>query len=203
MTGRPKGSKAPVTLWTEAERVFIKYEYQDHPIPELTRMLNKRFGAQRTEGSVKAALSRFGFKSGRDGRFKKGNRPSPKAGAKGPNRTSFKKGRKPHTWRPIGTERITKEGYLQRKVSDTGNTVRDYVEVHRLLWEEHHGPIPGGHVVIFKDGDRTNIVIENLMLVSRADHAVMCKMGFYNGAAETKDAALLLVQIIRKRKERR
>jgi hypothetical protein len=98
---------------------------------------------------------------------------------------------------------MTKEGYLQRKVSDTGNTVRDYVEVHRLLWEERHGPIPGSHVVIFRDGDRTNIVIENLMLVSRADHAVMCKMGFYNGAAETKDAALLLAQIIRKRKERR
>jgi len=203
MTGRPKGSKAPVTLWTEAERVFIKHEYQDHPIPELTRILNKRFGTQRTEGSVKAALGRFGFKSGRDGRFKKGGRPSPKAGAKGPNRTSFKKGQRPHTWRPIGTERVTKEGYLQRKVSDTGNTARDYVEVHRLLWEERRGPIPGGHVVIFRDGDRTNIVIENLMLVSRADHAVMCKMGFYNGAAETKDAALLLAQIIRKRKERR
>jgi hypothetical protein len=53
MTGRPKGSKAPMTPWTEAERVFIKYEYQDHPIPELTRMLNKHFGTQRTEGSVK------------------------------------------------------------------------------------------------------------------------------------------------------
>jgi hypothetical protein len=83
--------------------------------------------------------------------------------------TQFRRGDKPHTWRPIGTERLTKEGYLQRKMADTGSTVDDYVEVHRLLWEEHHGPIPAGHTVVFRDKDRTNIAIDNLELISRRE----------------------------------
>lgn len=87
-------------------------------------------------------------------------------------------------------------------MNDTGNTGKDYVEIHRLVWVEHNGPIPKGHIVIFRDGNRENITIDNLMMVSRADHAVLCKMGLYNGAAETKDAALLIAKIIRKRNER-
>jgi hypothetical protein len=47
--------------------------------------------------------------------------------------------------------------------------VSDYVEVHRLLWEEHNGPFPDGHALVFKDRDKTNIVIENLELITRRE----------------------------------
>lgn len=83
--------------------------------------------------------------------------------------TRFKPGHRPHNWHPIGHERISKEGYLQRKMTDTGCTRRDYVPVHHLLWEQHHGPIPDGHVVAFRNGDRSDIRLENLVLISRAD----------------------------------
>jgi hypothetical protein len=83
--------------------------------------------------------------------------------------TQFGKGQMPHNWHPVGHERLTKEGYLQRKMADTGNTVEDYVEVHRLLWEERHGPIPSGLVLVFKDRNKTNIVLENLELITRRE----------------------------------
>ena len=85
--------------------------------------------------------------------------------------TQFKKGSKPQTWRPIGTERLTKEGYLQRKVADTGNTVEDYVEVHRLMWEEAHGLIPEGCVIVFKDGDRKHLDLKNFEVITRGELA--------------------------------
>ena len=202
--GVAKGTK--MVRWNEAQKDFLREHYPNHIAPELTKMLNKQFHLKRTVKQVQSAVKRFGIKSGRDGRFKPGNKPHPDARPKGPNSTSFGKGHKPHNWKPIGHERWYGSGkhkYLQRKVTDTGNTVKDYVEVHRLLWIEHNGPIPEGHIVIFRDSNRENIVIDNLMLVSRGDHAQMCKMGLYNGSPETKDAALLLVKIIRKRKERR
>jgi hypothetical protein len=34
--------------------------------------------------------------------------------------------------------------------------------LHRLIWEEAHGKVPPDHVVIFNDGNKENIVIENL-----------------------------------------
>ena len=36
---------------------------------------------------------------------------------------------------------------------------------HRHIWEEEHGEIPYRHVIIFKDGDKTNCGLDNLMMV--------------------------------------
>lgn len=35
--------------------------------------------------------------------------------------------------------------------------------LHKVIWEEHNGPIPAGYYILFKDNNRENIVIENLM----------------------------------------
>jgi hypothetical protein len=90
----------------------------------------------------------------------------------------FKKGHKPHTWHPIGYERVTEEGYLQRKMTDTGCTSRDFIAVHVMLWREHHGPVPRGYVVVFKDKDKKNILIENLELITRAE--LMRRNSYHN-----------------------
>lgn len=67
----------------------------------------------------------------------------------------FKPGNRPHTWVPVGTLRVSPDGYLQRKLSDTGYWPRDWVGVHRSVWEAAHGPVPEGRVVVFKAGRRT------------------------------------------------
>lgn len=107
-------------------------------------------------------------------RFKKGIVPHNK-GRKMPGyaagrmaETQFKKGVRPHSWKPIGSTRLC-DGYLQRKITDTGYPPRDWKPVHVMLWEEHYGPIPEKHTVCFIDGDKTHIEIANLELVSRAD----------------------------------
>jgi len=41
--------------------------------------------------------------------------------------------------------------------------------MHRLIWEELHGPLPLDHVIIFKDGDRENLVPENLQCLHREE----------------------------------
>lgn len=42
--------------------------------------------------------------------------------------------------------------------------------VHRLEWEKRYGTIPEGYIVHHKDGDKCNWSIDNLELLSRADH---------------------------------
>jgi len=84
--------------------------------------------------------------------------------------TCFKKGHPPHNAHPIGYESISADGYLRRKITSTGCTQRDYVYVHVLLWMSHNGAIPKNHCIIFKDGNKSNIVIENLACISRAEN---------------------------------
>lgn len=89
--------------------------------------------------------------------------------------TRFKPGSRPHTWRPIGSFRISKDGYLQRKETDTGYPPRDWVSVHRAVWEAAHGPIPPKHLVVFRPGMRTNrleeITVDRLECISMAENA--------------------------------
>src|ERR1700743_1887372 len=85
------------------------------------------------------------------------------------NSTSFKPGYRSKSWVPIGTERVTSMGYLQRKVTDTGRAADDWVAVHVLNWEAENGPIPAGHLLAFRDGDKTNVDVANLELISRGE----------------------------------
>lgn len=79
--------------------------------------------------------------------------------------TQFKKGHLPKNHKPVGTERTTKDGYIERKTQDPNK----WELLHRIVWREHNGEIPKGYNIQFKDGDRTNCNIENLYLISRRD----------------------------------
>jgi hypothetical protein len=41
--------------------------------------------------------------------------------------------------------------------------------LHRDIWEEKHGPIPPGMCVVARDGDNSQVRLENLFLLSKPD----------------------------------
>lgn len=173
------------TIWTDAMVETLTKRYPHEPSLSLakefgintSRVYQKaaRMGLKKTPEFLSSPESgRTDGKRGGSGRFKPGHRTWNKgasfnAGGRS-KETQFKKGMKPHTWQPIGAERFSKDGYLQRKAFDTGYPPKDWIGVHILLWQEHHKKdLPKGHAIVFKDGDKTNIVIENLECLSRAE----------------------------------
>lgn len=118
--------------------------------------------------------------------FKKGQ-PSWSKGLKGVvgvqeacRATQFKPGRPAHESRnyvPIGSHRVSKDGYLERKVTDDPAIVpaRRWTAVHRLVWEAANGPIPAGHIVRFRAGMKTAVLEEvtpdRLECITRGEHA--------------------------------
>lgn len=108
---------------------------------------------------------------GKEHQYKKGFTPHNK-GVKMPDevynkvkRTMFKKGIKPHNTQPVGT--------INLRVHTKGR-VYAYIKIrysywrliHRVIWEQHHGPIPSKHIVTFKDGNTLNWDISNLECIS-------------------------------------
>lgn len=87
-------------------------------------------------------------------------------------KTQFKKGNVPSNWKPLGFERKTRDGYIEVKVRDDygEKRVKNFELKHRLLWEQHNGPVPKEMMVKFKDGNKENIVIENLFLASMGEN---------------------------------
>lgn len=183
---KSRGIRAPRVAWTEAQIEQVRSRYPHEKTEKiaadigmtLERTYRKAIsmGLRKTPeylASPDAQRLRRGDNVGAACRFQKGHVPANK-GVKGISypgmeATQFKPGQKPHTWTPIGTERLSKEGYLQRKMADTGCTRRDYVPVHHLIWKEAGQDIPEGFHLAFKDKDKANITLENLELVSRAD----------------------------------
>ena len=45
--------------------------------------------------------------------------------------------------------------------------------LHRVRWEELHGPIPPGHDIHHRNGDRTDNRHENLEIIPHSQHASM------------------------------
>ena len=97
--------------------------------------------------------------------------------------TQFKKGARTgkaaENWKPIGTILPDPEGYLRIKVREAihgkeasgfGNT-KLWPLLQRQVWQEHNGPIPPQHVVVFQDGNRANCAIENLECIHRKELA--------------------------------
>lgn len=115
-------------------------------------------------------------------RFKKGQTPWNKgkkynSGGRSAE-THFKKGRPPQearNYRPIGSTRVSKDGYLEIKISDDHPTpARRWKAAHRVVWEREHGPVPDGHVVVFKPGMKTmdpeQITIDRIDCITRAEN---------------------------------
>jgi len=81
--------------------------------------------------------------------------------------TQFKAGhRDPSRWKPIGSTRLS-DGYVFRKIADTPNVpwTRNWTLEHRRIWAEAHGPVPKGFVLVFRNGDRTDVRLDNLDLI--------------------------------------
>lgn len=173
--------------WTPAEEELLGELYLDTPTADLARLFGRpigqvyqkaaRMGLKKSAAyleSPAACKLRRGENVGAAFRFRKGHRPH-NAGVVGwqsggrSRETQFKAGQRGNKWVPIGTERETKDGYLQRKVADTPLSIRNWKLVHLIVWESLNGPVPPGHAVIFRDGVRTNVEASNLELIRRSD----------------------------------
>lgn len=111
-------------------------------------------------------------------------------------RPGERRGRAAELWLPIGSYRTSKEGYLQRKLTETGITRHDFVPVHHLVWRLHGGTVPRGHALIFRDGDKSNFGINNLELVTRAE--LLRRNSIHRYPPEVKTAIRAVAALTRK-----
>ena len=172
---------------------------------EMARMTNEKFGTNWTQTGMKQFRQRHGIKSGVTGWYRKGNPPATKGKKQSEycspeaiersKKTRFKKGNIPHNTLPVGTIRANGHGDLIVKVQETGGQWERWRYLSRVVWEQHNGPIPEGMAVSFKNGDRSDCSIENLMLISRGENAALTRMHYRFEDPEMTEVGLNIVRL--------
>ena len=199
-------------IWTTSEDDLLRSRYADEPTESIAAALNRTLSAIYSRvsalGIAKSEtflarmrsdqLQRLGV-VGEATRFAAGQTPWNRGirhnvGGRS-SETRFKPGHKTHNWRPIGYERMTWDGYLERKVTDTGVKRIDYRLVHHLVWRAAGREIPPGHALTFRDGDKRNFDLDNLELLPRKQ--LMQRNSCYNYGPEVAKLVQLSVAINR------
>lgn len=185
--------------WTSDEIETVRINYADWPTFLVAYLVGRSecavYGLATKLGLHKSAKYlaspwacrlRRGDNPGVAYRFPKGNVPANK-GLRRPGyapgrmaETQFKKGRPAREARnyvPIGTEKYdVKRKTIVRKITDDPALfpVARWRPVHVLVWEAAHGPVPDGHIVIFRPGMKTlvsaDITLDRLELVTLAEN---------------------------------
>lgn len=188
-------------------RVFIAEHNKGKTAAEMTELVNATFHAFYTVEQIKNYRSRNHLDSGLTGRFEKGHTPHNKGKHTGSYpgmvATQYKEGHVPYNHRPVGSERVTRDGYLERKIAEP-NVWR---AVHVLNWEAVNGSVPKGSALLFKNGDKTNPDVSNLLLVTRAELARMNQKRLISTDPEQTEVgqniARLILATAKRKKERR
>jgi hypothetical protein len=218
--------------WTPAEDARLRKEYPNASSGMLANLFAATVSSvyQRAEklglrksaeymASPAACRLRRGDNVGAAFRFSEGHVPANKGlqrpgysiGRGRMSETTFKKGERRGTaaqnWKPIGTIYPDTDGYLRQKVAEGvggyGNQ-KAWEFVHIRTWTDAYGPVPPGHAIVFKDGNRAHVQIENLECISRAD--LMRRNSIHaRRSPELKEAiyALIAVKSHITRKEKR
>ena len=196
--------------------MFVKYDYSEEKIKflkenvkgislqELTNRFNTEFKSNLSKEVISKMKRKLNLTSGIDTKFKKGQTSWNKGKKMRPEtyekckKTMFQKGNSVNE-RPIGDERVDVDGYTYIKVEQPNK----WKLKHRVLYEEKYGTIPKGYNLIFADGNKQNLDLDNLILVSNSELFILNQNGLYKRDKElTKTGANIakLLDMISKRK---
>lgn len=175
------------TPYTPSEERIIRERYANERTDDIASYIGKSIksvyhkahcmGLKKSQEFIRSGKCGCFVKGGSYGvehRFKKGNVPF-NAGLKGLYKTTnsgqFPKGNLPPNTKFDGciTTRKDKSGH-DYKFIRIGKAKWELY--HRYLWVSVHGPIPKGMIIIFRDGNSLNAELDNLMMISRSEHAV-------------------------------
>jgi hypothetical protein len=200
--GRTTGdlNRGKSKVFTSEQIQFMRDNYPIYSLVDLVTVFNDHFSSQFGINQIRAYIHNNGITSGRTGRFTPGSAAwnHGVTGYMGPNRTSFKKGNLSHNHRPLWSERIDKNGYIEISVPErnphTGSHTR-FKHKHVWIWEQANGPKPKSTAVIFKDGNNRNFNRDNLLLVTRKELLSMNLHGYSKFPDVLKPSILAIAKL--------
>lgn len=190
--------------YTDEMKQFILDNYKGRYNQELADLFNQKFNTNVTSRTIKSYKANNKLNSGLSGKFRKGQTPHNK-GKKMPKEvyekvkhTMFANGNVLPNHRPVGSERISKDGYIEVKVAEPNK----WRLKQRVVYEEAKGKIPEGCTIIFLDGNKRNFDIDNLRCITRSELLYLNCNGL-NNSNEITETGILMARLDRAKNKKK
>lgn len=163
-------------IYNKKKLDYFKKIVKGHYNDEIADLYNKKFNENITPMQVKCLKRTYNLKSN----------------VKQLNNIRYKT--RFNTGSPIGTER-KHQGYIEIKVKQPDK----WVKKHIYIYEKVYGKIPKGKCLLFKDGNKMNCSLDNLILIDRNILYIANKNHLkLNMGEEILKTNILLSKLIRK-----
>ena len=196
-SGTPTGISAgkPSKQYPEEIRKFIIESYVSVGPKDMAELLNNTFGTSYTHTQLKGYYANHKLNSGITGFYPKGHVPANKGKkghhAPGSEKGWFQKGHIPVNHRQVGSERVDTDGYVWIKVKEPNV----WYPKHKVIWEAENGNVPDGYVITFLDGNKENIQLDNLALITMAESLELTRSRLRYDNGELTKTGILITKV--------
>lgn len=195
--------KQAYMLFTAEQEQWIRENVKGKSNTEMAALINERYGMAITRKQIMGWKKNHHITSGLTGHFYSKENPVKDPhfmrGRPCTSKAKYKKGNRPHNAVPVGTEVKRDTEYWWVKVAEPNQ----WRQKHILLWEAANGPIPPGHCLKFLDGNRDNVCLENLQLITKRVNKIMNYHNLNFTEPEMTKTGILLAQVTVKAQERK
>lgn len=187
--------------YTKEQKEFLNSYIPGHHYKEIRMEYQKRFGHELPAKRLNSYCKNNKVYTGFDGHFSK-DHPGYKCpkGTHTSPATEFKKGQKAHNHLEVGTIRTRYPRGERAKMP--GKHPEVFIKVaepnhwdlySRVLWEQTNGPIPKNSVIAFRNGDSTDVRLENLRLINKSAKSIL--MRHTGSTGEVRDALMTIGEL--------
>ena len=172
--------------WTNTELEYLRQIVKDRYIFEIAELMSIKFGYEFRKSQIKSIMAKYKITNNMKHKVPKGTEPWNKNLKIGNSHI--------HNLKNTGDEYISSNGFTMMKLD---NPTR-WVQKHRYLYEQQFGEIPRDKVLIFLDGNKQNLNLDNLKCITRKQLIKMNQNGLFYNNAELTEAGSELANLMLK-----
>lgn len=190
-----------MSIFTDEIKDYMLKNYVGVGPSGMAERLNNIYGTSYTRNQIKTFYQNNHLNSGLTGRFEKGivskhkgKKQTDYMSAEAIERskaTRFRKGNSPKNILPVGAKVLRDDGYIQIKIAEPN----EWQLEHRFVWEQHNGKLPNNCRIIHKNGIRSDNDIDNLMLATMSESAVMTLRHFRSSNPKITETGLAVAKL--------
>ena len=172
--------------WTDTELDYLRQIVKDRYIFEIAELMSIKFNYEFRKSQIKSIMAKHKITNNMKNKIPKGIEPWNKNLKIGNSHI--------HNLKNVGDEYISSNGFTMMKLD---NPTR-WVQKHRYLYEQQFGEIPKDKVLIFLDGNKQNLNLDNLKCITRKQLIKMNQNGLFYDNAELTEAGSELANLMLK-----